>query len=327
MILSYAQRLICLGFASFFVLNLAVTLVVRGFAASGIRLAEKKEALAAARLLLLLRLISFAASSLFVLGLCVPSYLWLEPAAKPEQVGMVCLALGMLGLTTCLLATLRGARAILHSLLHNRRCSSRGVKFGVAAESAPLLVVSQDAPLLALSGLLRPRLLLSLNVLEALTSEELEGALLHERAHRGSHDNFKRLLLLLAPDGLPFVRMLRLLEAPWAKFTEWAADDRAAAGNQHRAAALASALVRVARLGSSSRLPFLATALLAGDCELSARVERLLRVTNNIATQPARLRRYLPIIAGLLVSVALSTILVATPALAYVHDLLELLVR
>ncbi|HKV26096.1 MAG TPA: M56 family metallopeptidase [Candidatus Acidoferrum sp.] len=327
MILSYALRLVCLGLASFFVLNLVLSLVTRFFAHSGIRLAEGKEASIAARFLLLLRLFPAAAAGLFVLGLCVPSYLWLEPSARSEKVGIVCLGLGLFGLASCSLSALRGARAIVLSLLHNHRCGSHGTKFGVAAESSPLLVVSQDAPLLALSGLLRPRLLVSLNVLETLSSEELEGALLHERAHRGSHDNFKRLLLLLAPDAFPFVSTLNLLEVPWAKFTEWAADDRATAGNQHRAAALASALVRVARMGSASRLPFLATALLAGDCELSARVERLLRVTNSIPTQPARLRRYLRIFVGLLVPAALTTVLVATPALAYVHDLLELLVR
>jgi hypothetical protein len=66
---------------------------------------------------------------------------------------------------------------------------------------------------------------------------------------------------------------------------EWAADDRAAAGNARRSLALAGALVRVARMGAAPAAP-LATALMADATDLAVRVERLLNPRT-----PARARR------------------------------------
>jgi Zn-dependent protease with chaperone function len=104
------------------------------------------------------------------------------------------------------------------------------------------------APLLALAGIVRPRLVISRGVLRALSAEELAAALRHERAHWTARDNLKRLCILLTPGILPFAGSSRTLERGWRKFAEWAADDRAVAGSARRSCALAAALVRVARM-------------------------------------------------------------------------------
>ena len=112
---------------------------------------------------------------------------------------------------------------------------------------------------------MHPQLLISKSVLNGLTAEQTEAALRHEQAHRTSRDNIKRFLILLSPDVLPFLRTFASLEHSWAKFTEWAADDQATAGDSHRALSLASALVRVARLGSKPQLSFLFSSLVSDD--------------------------------------------------------------
>ena len=276
MTLPYLVRLLCLCFASFFVLNAAAGLLVRAASNSAVRFAESKTPASAARFLLAVRLLPFALAVLFVLGFCIPSYLWLEPVSASERVGVFCVVLSLFGAAVWAHSIMRGAHSLLASLRHNRLCRQAGRELCIPGSPTILIVVEDDAPFLAMSGVFRPRLLISRSVLRSLSSQELNAAMRHEHSHRASLDNVKRLLLLLAPDLFPFLDPFRLLESYWSKFTEWAADDEAAGGNSSRALSLAAALVRVARMGSSPRLPFLSTSLLACDRDLSARVDRLL---------------------------------------------------
>ncbi|MGC2465144.1 MAG: M56 family metallopeptidase [Candidatus Acidiferrum sp.] len=326
MTLPYLLRLLCLCLASFFVLNAAAGLLVRASCKFAIRFAEARTPSTAARLLLALRVLPFALATLFVLALCVPSYLWLEPAIASEPVGVLCAVLGFLGAATWLLSIARTAFSLFASLRHNRLCRLAGLETRIPRESSSMVVVDDDAPLLAMSGLLRPRLLISRGVLRALSAEELDAALRHEHSHRTSRDNIKRLVILLAPDMFPFFRPFRILERAWSKFTEWAADDEATTGDSRRAVSLAAALVRVARMGSGPRLPFLSTSLLACDRDLSARVDRLL---HGVPRTPARARQMHPVLcgAGILLAVCFAALLFAPSTLASVHKLLELLLR
>ncbi len=323
MILPYLFRLLCLCFASFFVLNVAAGLLARALSNSAIRIAESRTPRSAARFVLVLRLLPFFLSTLFVVGFCVPSYLWLEPAATAERVGLLSVVLGLLGLATWSVSIARTAHSLVASLRHNRLCRLAGQEIRIPGESSSLVVVEHEAPLLALSGLLQPRLLISRSVLHALSSEELDAALAHEQAHRRSRDNAKRLLLLLAPDVFPFVSPLRTLESHWSRFAEWAADDQATAGDSNRALCLAAALVGVARLGTAARLPYLSTSLLACDRDLSARIDRLLHLApiTFCCARPAphRLRSVSFLLAG-----CLAALFLAPAALSSVHELLEL---
>ena len=326
MILPYLLRLMCLCFASFFVLNAAAGLFVRISSKSAIRFAQAKSSGTAAQLLLALRLLPFALAVLFVVALCVPSYLWLEPAASSERVGLLCVVFGFLGAAIWFTSIARTVRSLVASLRHNQLCRLAGQETRLPRNSAPIVLVEDEAPLLALSGLLRPRLLISRGVLRVLSPEELDAALAHEQAHRTSRDNAKRLLLLLAPDVFPFVRLFRMLECSWSKFAEWAADDQAAGGDSRRALFLAAALVHVARLGPAPPLPLLSTSLLAGDHDLVARVDRLLHPIPiaRVYSKPAhhRLRT-----AGFLLAGCLTALLLTPSALSSVHELLELLLH
>lgn len=244
-----------------------------------------------------------------VAAVCLPSYLWLEPDAPAERVGFGCLAAALLGLAMWIAALARGLRAAASSRRLVRRCNR---------------AIVDGPPLLALAGIVRPRLVISRAVRRALSKEELAVALRHERAHWAAHDNLKRLLIMLAPAVLPFTSSNRTLERAWSKFTEWAADDRAVAGNPRRSCALAAALVTVARMAAGAPSPPLAMSLLGASDQLAARVDRLLR------PQPLAPRAPQPMLALsaiLLMAGSLALAILQPAALYSVHRALEHLVE
>ena len=169
--------------------------------------------------------------------------------------------------------------------------------------------------------------MISREVLQNLSDGELEAALRHERAHGPAHDNLKRLLLLLAPDILPF-RMwggFESLERGWAQFAEWAADDKAVNGDSRRAVWLAGALVRVARLGALTEASPLMTSLVADGRDLEARVNRLLGAALDSAN-PGRARPRM--LAAIVLLTGFLLVAMSGPAtLQTAHRLLEHLIR
>lgn len=228
----------------------------------------------AARWLLGLRLLPLALAALVVGGLCIPSYIWLEPLGHAERWSWGFSLVAAAGAALALLAAGRLAATAMAARRFCRQCRHIG----------RVLVVPGKAPMLALAGIVRPRLLVSASVLRRLSPAQLQAGLRHERAHLRARDNAKRLLMILTPAP---GRRFRALERAWARATEWAADDRAVAGDAQRSLTLASALVEVARLGpcvpASPVAPVLVHAALTGDgADLADRVGRLL------APPPAR---------------------------------------
>ena len=106
----------------------------------------------------------------------------------------------------------------------------------------------------SLTGIWRPRILIGSEARAALTPAELDLAISHEVAHRRSQDNLKRFLMFCAPDVFGWTAVARALEARWEAEAECEADAYAVMGDGDRAVVLASALVKVARLGCVARL-------------------------------------------------------------------------
>jgi len=321
----YWLRLLFLSLASFFLVNALLGLAARFASGAAIRLAEKLQPRAAAGLLLALRFLGPALGVIAVVGLCMPSYLRFEPRAESERIGLLCLALGVCGAAVWCIAMVRAGSAIAASLRLTRLWKRKGRIASLPGEESGAVVVEKDSALLALAGVFRSRLLVSRGVLRALSHEQLAVALQHESAHHTSHDNFKRLLLLLAPDVLPFVRIFVLLEQEWAKFSEWAADDDAVRGESERALLLAGALVRVARMGMGPRLSYLHTSLLGGPQDLSARVERLLNRKPLPEAAPSCWARAM--VSGLCLAVCAAALVMVPATLSSVHRILEFLLR
>ena len=307
---SYLTRLLLLSSASFFLVQMVVGALIAVAAPAAIRCAEGMLPRRAARFLLTLRLLPAALSALAVALLCVPSYLRFEPRAAEEEVGFVCLTAAAAGAWICAVAIARAAGAWMRCSHYVRECD--GVESCVDGET--VWVVRQSVGL-ALAGILHPRLLISAGAMRQLSHDQLAAAVRHERAHRASRDNLKRLLILLAPSIFP---ALRLLEQGWARCAEWAADDQAAGGDADRAAALAEALVCVARLQAGIGMPPLVTSLIEADEDLSPRVDRLLEAA---PIREPSFRASAIVLSGVAVLVLLATM--STGSLRIVHHLLE----
>jgi Zn-dependent protease with chaperone function len=320
---SYPLRLFCICSATFFLVNGLLSFAAGIASKATIRMAETMRPRSASHFLLGVRLLPLALGASSVLGLCIPSYLWFEPQTTGERAGWAFLTFAFFGALVWTLSIARSARAVVVSNRYSRAWLKEGREDRLTTEDSNAVIVENNAPLLALAGVYRPRLMISEGVLRSLSAEQLAVALRHEEAHRGSRDNLKRLLLLLAPDGIPFLSSCSSLDREWSRFSEWAADDEAVQGDSRRALSLAEALLRVARMGAGPQLSFLHTSLVSADQELSARVDRLLRL------EPARFEQFsgkgfAARGAVLAMSAFLVTLMLLPATLSSVHRLLEL---
>jgi len=323
MTLPYLPRLYCLAMASFFLVYLVASMLVSLHAPLAIRTARRLTPRRAAGFVLALRLLPFTLAGM-ALGLCVPSYLRFEPELFEEPVGLACLAMAVLGLGICGAAVSRTIRAAGHSGMFARQCRRSGHEMAVADQFPPTFVVPGSAPFLALTGILRPRVVLSKGIFEALSREELSVVLRHESAHRTSRDNLKRLCIFLTPWIMPWRGGGRALERAWNIFAEYAADEEAVAGDMIRSLALASALVRVARFGCMRGPATEATPFLGEVSELAARVDRLLAGTR--PCEPARRMSWRKATLALLAAGFSSAIMFQPATLQFVHSMLERLI-
>ena len=324
--LPYTVRLLCLCCASFFVIHLTVALATRLAAGTAMRVAEHMKPSSAARFLFILRMTPLALALFGVLAFCIPSYLWLEPETNGERVGFVCVFTALMAIAIWGTALARVVGALRGTARYLHRCERHGHRIIVPGESSPALLLDDKSPVMAVAGVFRPKLVISRQVMRGLSPEQREAALRHERAHRLSGDNLKRFLILLAPDAIPLVGTFRGLERAWSKFTEWAADDQASEGDPQRALSLAAALVRVAKMGSKPRLNYLSCSLVAGDQELSERVDRLLRPQPRPDKPVKELIPFLTS-ASALVATAIAVMTIWPGSLSVVHQALEKLVH
>lgn len=316
MMTPYLWRLCLLSLASAFAVQLGVGLLLRLFAGKLVGWAERFHPARAAAVMLAMRWLP-GLLGVFVAGiLCVPSYLRLEQVEGEEEMGFLCLGLATLALLSYLLPLTRTVLSVLRS---ERRL--RTLLIGAERDADDVSIIRQTSPAMALVGLFKSRVVVSREVLGVLTRDQMDAALEHERAHSTSGDNYKRLVLEFAPiDGSS-----RKFRAAWARFTEWAADDRSTGGDSAKSVALASALVSVARL----KLPPCAVViphaslLVSDESDLRLRVERLLEPKKVAA-------REFPALLVCTTGAALVASFVAVaqqPAVnAFVHEVLEALV-
>jgi Zn-dependent protease with chaperone function len=323
LIVPYELRLLCLCLASFFLIHLALSVFASALAPWAMRRAEligeRQPARSAAMLLLAVRLFPAVLTLATVAALCLPSFLSFERERGAEAAGIPFLAAAALGASIWTISLMRGVRAVIHS----HRCVSRRSAV-VESESETFWLWEGAAPVIGLAGVLRPRVVVSRSVVSALEGEQLAAALRHERAHRASGDNLKRLLLLLAPDALPCVSLFRPVDLAWARFAEWAADDRAVAEDVDRSIALAEALVRVARLGIAPRTSPLMSAFVPPGEDISTRVDRLL---NGASYAGGHSRFFGSALFASLFAVPFAIVAVAPGSLSAVHQLLERLMH
>lgn len=269
-----------------------------------------------------LRLFPAAAASLFVTGLFLPSYWKYEPRELVEGFDVTLTSLAVIALIVIAAAA---GRAVLAWARASRRAdawlrTARPLALGDIGIAA--FEINADAPLMALTGVLRPRLLVTRGLLDALTGDELAASVAHEIGHWRAWDNLKRLAMHAAPDLLVASSAARAIERRWASSAEHSAD-RLAGGDGPTRCALASALVKVARLTPPMAPVAEPISTLVGGGEIASRVERLL---DDGAPSAAARRRAAQRWLGVAIP---ASVLAAgyTPLLQVVHYATEVLVH
>jgi Zn-dependent protease with chaperone function len=260
------------------------------------------------------RLLPATGSAVLVLTVVLPAFLLYEPRQAHDQPG----PLLVLSALFALLVLGDGIRRGLNAWRGTRALLRSAEPLATDPEgAAPVAVIPVKEPLVGVVGGLKQRIVAARSVAAACDHEEFRQVLAHEAAHMSARDNLKLLLLLTLPDALAWLPTGGALTEQWRAATELEADERASGTDPRKRLALASALIKVARLSLASGRSRPAQRPSVPLSGLEHRVRRLL------APSPV-LHRGFP---GLrLLTCALLVPLLAMPLYAAVHRLIEALV-
>jgi beta-lactamase regulating signal transducer with metallopeptidase domain len=222
---------------------------------------------------LAIRLTPPVGAALFSAAVVVPAFLRYEPVHR-EQPGFMLVALAMIGAVLILDGARRGVRSywVTHKLSAQwARVATRSRAGGMTID-----IIDSVAPIVAVVGGWRPRIVAARRVVHACTVEELACIVAHERAHVAAKDNLKRFLIAASPDVLSWLPLGRQLARRWRAASEQSADEWATSSGPRPRLALASALIKVARLatGTPAALPPIST--LINPDGIESRIQRLL---------------------------------------------------
>lgn len=265
--------------------------------------------------LLALRLMPSAGALLIALAVVLPAFLSFEPRRSHEAAGPWLFALAALALACLAHGGWRAWRACRAARALLKRCRATAGDTRPDDQVVQLMVGAE--PLVAVIGAWRPRIVATESVRAACSGEEFREVLAHEAAHLEAQDNMKLLLLLAAPDLLGWTPLGAALSARWRAAAECEADQRATGADRKRRVALASALIKVARLIGDQSPPRPALGMPVAADDVPGRVRALLAPP----APPARARILLA-----LSGCALLIPILALPVYAQMHELVEGLV-
>ena len=260
-----------LGLVWFLAVNAAATLIVVAVAGP----ATRQDRVRPPAFWLGLRLLPAAASIGFVAAVFLPSYWRYEPRGLVEEFDLTLAALAIVGFLVLATAAARGVTASRRVSRRVRAWLRLARPVTLGDSSMPAFEIDADVPILTLVGVLRPRLLLTRGVLKALSDEELRVSVAHEISHQRAWDNLKRLAMRATPDLMTATSAARTIERRWALASEQVADRQASSSDRARCA-LASALVKIARLRPPATPIAEPISTLVDGGEIASRVERLL---------------------------------------------------
>ncbi|HEX6324592.1 MAG TPA: M56 family metallopeptidase [Vicinamibacterales bacterium] len=312
--MTFGMRFALVLFAAFFLASAAGSFAAWLSAGPVIRATARAGAGARAWMLACFRLLPAAAAIAATALVLAPGYYRYEQRGEPEGVGLVLALAAAAGFLIAAGALVRAGAAVIRAAALRRRWLAAGRPIDVAGAGMPAYAIESAFPLVAVLGVLRPRLFISSSVLRACSPPQLEAIIDHERRHVSACDNAVRLLMDAAPDALGLTRASRRLAAAWHQAAEHRADDAAA-----RRLDLASALVRVARLAADTgpgALP--ASALYRGE----AVEERVRRLVDSAPSGPDMPRGILGAAAAAL-AVAVASAATSPRVLEFAHALLE----
>jgi Peptidase family M48 len=265
---------------------------------------------------LAVRLLPATGAATIVLTVVLPAFLLYEPPHAHDHPGPLLLACALFSLLVLGAGVRRGWRAWRASRLLVR--DSQPLRTHRAPGGDEVHVINVREPVVGVVGGWKQRIVAARCVACACDHDEFRQVLAHEAAHMDARDNLKLLLLLTMPDALAWLPTGRALTEQWRAATELEADERASGSDPRKRVALASALIKVARLSvAGDGRPRRAARLSAPLSGIEQRVRRLL------APSPALPRRF-P--GRRVLTCALLAPLLAVPLYASVHRLIEALV-
>jgi len=318
--MTYLAHGITLAFAWFLIVNAVLSLGAALAAPVISRAAAARDARARARLLLTARLFPACASVLFVGAVFAPSYWSLEPRGSVEEFEGGLVVLAAAGACLLIAGAIRGMAAWRRAALTANALQESARPLHLDGVGVPTYIVPSMRPAMLLAGIARPRLLVTRGFVDTLSAEELAASAAHEVGHLRARDNLKRLSIRCAPDLWGWTARARAIEREWCSAVEHAADSAASDGSRVRALALASALLKIARVTPPRRPLWAASGLVSGP-EVASRVRHLVS-DDAPPPRPATRLPWFAACATIVVSAAFYA-----PLLASVHHLSELLVH
>jgi Zn-dependent protease with chaperone function len=265
---------------------------------------------------LLLRLMPAAAAIALSLGLVMPAFVRYEPMDTRALPGTTGLALGLAGLVLLMEALARGLASWWATGRLVRQWRGLSAPLALEGAPAPCFALRHPFPVVALVGIVRPRLFVAGQVVEALTPAELRAVLTHEGGHLAARDNLKRLFLRFLP-ALGWRGLAARLEARWEGASEMNADRWT---GPDAALDLASALLKVARLAPPGMHLGLPVAAFHSGEGVAGRVQALLDTPAEAAGLFGKYFRIVPLLAAL-------AVLAASGLLPVIHTVSETLVH
>lgn len=262
--MSFALLATCVTLACFGAVHAALRAVVRFVPRGGDR-----------DIVLFARGIAPAAFAAIVsLGVGLPAFLLFEPRHDGERAGIVLLSAAAIGAWQVVRMAARAFGMLRLSRALMRRWSASAAPLQRSPWGMPAFAVDADFPVVAVAGLIRPRLFVDRRVLESCSEAEVEAIAAHERAHVRRRDNVRR-LIIGACEG-----PLSASATSWRQAAEHAADAYAA-DSARRALDLASALLKLARLAGTRSLEGTAVSTVHDGGSLDVRIRRLINLSGS----------------------------------------------
>jgi uncharacterized membrane protein YidH (DUF202 family) len=269
---------------------------------------------ALARVLFRLRILP-AAVAVAAMAQGILSFVVFEPRSEQEAIGVVLTALAAAGVGLCALASARWARGAMATNRVLRTWMRTATPIVLPGVAVPSFAIDVEFPVVAVVGILRPRVVVARQVLAHSSPAELRAIVAHERRHLENRDNMRRAVMACLPDPLSITHLGQSLTARWHEAAEQAADDAAGEDSPNGRCDLAAALLNVARLSAGRPAVCLpASALYRGE-DLERRVRRLV---GGPAPPPLPSARLLHRLAG-----SASLLIAGGLALRAMHEVIE----
>jgi Zn-dependent protease with chaperone function len=240
-----------------------------------------------ANILFAFRLLPAGIAATLSLAFALPAYLMFEPHPSNDYVGPLQIILGVSGAAMFAIMIFRMVHALHSSSMVEEHWLARSRRVHIPGLHLPAYSVKGIPSLFVVTGILRPRVFVSREILQEFSAGEMSAAAAHEMAHVRSFDNLKQLLLEITR---PPAWLLKfgISDESWADATEHAADHFAlSVGNPPLQ--LASALLKVVKLRSSfvaHHFPGMHLVPAHGRPRLETRVTHLIAMTDNPGPRP-----------------------------------------